>query len=138
MQSQKLQITIGKKIKELRLHKGWTQEQASEKLYICRNTYSDIELGKTDICLSRLVQLANFYNVDVSYFVNENGQIVLYLNGTQNYHDTSQIKNQCNEYLSDFAEEKLKLELKDKELTMQRHEIENLREIITLLKNQLL
>ncbi len=63
MQSQKLQITIGKKIKELRLHKGWTQEQASEKLYICRNTYSDIELGKTDICLSRLVQLANFYNV---------------------------------------------------------------------------
>lgn len=136
MQSQKLQITIGKKIKELRLHKGWTQEQASEKLYICRNTYSDIELGKTDICLSRLVQLANFYNVDVSYFVNENGQIVLYLNGTQNSHDTSQIKNQCNEYLSDFAEEKLKLELKDKELTMQRHEIENLREIITLLKNQ--
>ena len=138
MQLQELQIKIGKKLKELRVVNGWTQEQASEQLHICRNTYSDIELGKTDICLSRLVQLANFYNVDVDYFVNDKEKVVFYLTGNHNTQATNRIEKQCNEYHGNFTEEKLQLinELKDKEITMLQREIENLKEIIALLKKE--
>ncbi len=138
MQTQELQIKIGKKVKELRTVNDWTQEEAAKQLHMCRNTYSDIELGKSDLSLSRLVQLANFYKVDVDYFVDDKEKIVFYLSGTQNSHDTSQIKNLCNEYHGNLAEEKLQLqlEMKDKELAMQQRENENLREIIALLKEK--
>jgi transcriptional regulator with XRE-family HTH domain len=116
----------------------WTQEQAAKQLNMCRNTYSDIELGKSDISLSRLVQLANFYHVDVDYFVDDKEKIVFYLSGTQNSHDTSQIKNLCNEYQSNLAEEKLQLiiELKDKELALQQREILYLKELLDMHKRE--
>jgi transcriptional regulator with XRE-family HTH domain len=137
MQTQELQIKIGKKVKELRTINDWTQEEAAKELHMCRNTYSDIELGKSDLSLSRLVQLANFYKVDVDYFVSENGKVILYLTGNQNT-QANKIEKQCNEYHGGFAEEKLQmqLELKDKELAMQQREIENLSEIIALLKDK--
>ena len=137
MQTQELQIKIGKKIKELRVVNEWTQEQAAKQLNMCRNTYSDIELGKSDISLSRLVQLANFYHVDVDYFVDDKEKVVFYLNGNQNTQSKiDKIEKQCNEYHSNFAEEKLQLiiELKDKELAMQQRENENLREQVLQLK----
>jgi transcriptional regulator with XRE-family HTH domain len=135
MQTQELQIKIGKKIKELRVVNEWTQEQAAKQLNMCRNTYSDIELGKSDISISRLVQLANFYHVDVDNFVDDKEKVVFYLNGNQNAEaNHKKIENQCTKYHSHFAEEKLQLiiELKDKELALQQREIENLREIIAL------
>jgi len=134
MQTQELQIKIGKKVKELRVVNDWTQEQAAKQLNMCRNTYSDIELGKSDISLSRLVQLADFYKVDVNYFVDDKEKIVIYLAGTQN----TQFHSQRYEYHVHSGEEKLQLiiELKDKELALQQREIENLKEIIALLKNQ--
>jgi len=134
MQTQELQIKIGKKVKELRVVNEWTQEEAAKQLHMCRNTYSDIELGKSDISISRLVQLANFYHVDVDYFVDDKERVIFYSTGTNgNFH-----KSQCNEYHVHSGEEKLQLiiELKDKELAMQQREIENLREIIALLKTK--
>jgi hypothetical protein len=84
------------------------------------------------------VQLANFYNVDVDYFVNDKEKLVFYLTGNHNTQATNRIEKQCNEYHGNFTEEKLQLinELKNKEITMQQHEIENLKEIITLLKTK--
>jgi transcriptional regulator with XRE-family HTH domain len=139
MQTQELQIKIGKKVKELRTINDWTQEEAAKELHMCRNTYSDIELGKSDLSLSRLVQLANFYKVDVDYFVSEDKRVVFYLTGNQKAEaNNSKVENQCHEYHGDFAEEKLQmqLEMKDKELAMKDREIENLREIIALLKRE--
>lgn len=136
MQTQELQIRIGKKVKELRVVNNWTQEQAAKQLYMCRNTYSDIELGKSDISLSRLVQLANFYHVEVDYFINDKEKIVFYLTGNHNTQATNRIEKQCNEYHGNFTEEKLELilELKDKELALQQREIEKLNKIIELLE----
>ncbi len=141
MQTEEIQIKIGKKLKELRTVNQWTQEQIAGQLHLTRNAYSDIELGKTDICISRLAQLANFFSVDISYFVNDNEKVVIYLAGTQNiqFAKSQKIKD-CHIYP---AEEKLQheldkqqliIELKDKELTMKDRENENLKEIIALLK----
>ncbi len=83
MNIQELQIKIGKEIKQLRLMNHWTQEQIAEQLHLCRNAYSDIELGKTDIHLSRLVHIANFFGVDISYFIDDKEKTVFYLMATQ-------------------------------------------------------
>lgn len=136
MQAQELQIKIGKKLKELRVVNGWTQEEAAKQLHICRNTYSDIELGKTDMALSRLIQFANFYNVDVDYFVSENGKVVFYLAGTQNTH-ANKIKNQCTEYQGRLAEDKLQNKLEEVQVKLdeaKETEIANLKKQIALLE----
>ena len=105
MQTEKLQNQIGKKLKELRTVNQWTQEQVAGQLHLTRNAYSDIELGKTDICLSRLAQLANFFGVEISYFVNDKEKVVIYLAGTQNIQSAkSQKIKDCYIYP---AEEKL-------------------------------
>jgi transcriptional regulator with XRE-family HTH domain len=131
MQAQELQIKIGKKLKELRVVNGWTQEEASKQLHICRNTYSDIELGKTDIALSRLIQFANFYDVDVDYFVSENGKVVFYLTGNQNTQaKIDKIEKQCNEYHGSVAEEKMQNKLEEMQGKLdgaKEAEIENLK-----------
>ncbi len=126
MQTEELQIKIGKKLKELRNLNKWTQEQIAEQLHICRNAYGDIELGKTDICLSRLAQLANCFGVDITYFVNEQERIVFYLAGTQN----TQFHSQRHEYHV-HSEEKLQNELEKAQLT-----ITHLQQAMALLQQQ--
>ncbi|WP_051911467.1 helix-turn-helix domain-containing protein [Methylomicrobium agile] len=140
MNTQELQIKIGKKIKELRLVNGWTQEQTSEKLHVCRNTYSDIELGKTDICLSRLVQLANFYSVDVNYFLDDKERVVFYLTGNQNTQANQNIEKQCNEYHRSPEDEKLRDKLEEMQAKLDEVKaVENqlLKEQISQLKEQI-
>lgn len=92
------------------------------------------------------MQLANFYNVDVDYFVDDKEKVVFYLTGNHNTQATNKIEKQCNEYHGNFTEEKLQrelekqqlvIELKDKELALKDRETENLREIIVLLKREL-
>ncbi len=143
MQTEEIQIKIGKKLKELRAVNQWTQEQIAGQLHLTRNAYSDIELGKTDICISRLAQLANFFSVDISYFVNDKERVVIYLAGTQNIQSAKhqKIKN-CHMYPTEeklqheLDKQQLVVELKHKEITMQQREIENLKEIIALLKTK--
>lgn len=145
MQTQEIQIKISKKIKDLRLMNDWTQEQAASQLHICRNAYSDIELGKTDLALSRLIQLANFYKVDVGYFVSEYGKVVFYLTGNHNAQtDTNEIETPCNECHGSLIEEKLynkveemqaKLDqAKEVEIQLLKEQIEQLKETNALLK----
>ena len=46
-----------------------------------RNAYGEIERGKTDIHLSRLVQIANFFAVEIEDLVGSNNRTVFYVNG---------------------------------------------------------
>jgi transcriptional regulator with XRE-family HTH domain len=134
MQTEELQKKIGGEIKKLRLVNEWTQEQIAEQLYICRDAYGDIERGKTDICLSRLAQIADFFGVDVTFLF---GSSPCTTNYTQyNSHVKNRYNhNQCQLY---SAEEKLQHEneLQQKEIAMQQREIEQLNKMIVLLEKQ--
>ena len=81
MQLHELQIKIGKEIKRLRMVSEMTQEQVAEGLHLDRNAYGEIERGKTDIHLSRLVQIANFFEVEIEDLVGSNNRTVFYVNG---------------------------------------------------------
>ncbi len=52
-------MTIGEKIRNLRLIKGFSQENIASTLGISTIAYGDIERNKTDISYSRLEQVAN-------------------------------------------------------------------------------
>lgn len=57
---------IGKDIRNHRLLKGYSQTYMSYCLNISQNAYSKIELGQTDITLSRVVQIAQILETPVA------------------------------------------------------------------------
>lgn len=53
-------MTVGERIKQKRLEKGWTQDDLRIKLgYTSRGTVHHIETGRNDITASRLKQIAD-------------------------------------------------------------------------------
>jgi transcriptional regulator with XRE-family HTH domain len=146
MATEELQIKIGQTIKKLRLDNNWTQEEVARQLYLCRDAYGDIERGKTDICLSRLTQIANLYSVEVTFLFGISSCIT---NNNQYQgrakKQNPQINHHCHFYSAEenlqheLEKQQLTVELKDKELVMKDREIEKLNKIIELLeKNSVL
>lgn len=134
MQTEELQKKIGGEIKKLRLVNEWTQEQIAEQLYICRDAYGDIERGKTDICLSRLAQIADFFGVDVTFLF---GSSPCTTNYTQyNSHvKNGYYQNHCQLH---SAEEKLQYELEKAQLTIEHlsQKVEDKQKIIDVLETK--
>lgn len=58
-----------KKIRELRIEKGETQTKVSTMLGIEQSYYSKIELGKHEISVKDLINVANYFNVSVDYIL---------------------------------------------------------------------
>lgn len=63
------QQKTGRFLKEIRQEKGITQEQAAEKFGVAGRTVSRWETGSNMPDLSMLVEIAVFYNVDVSEII---------------------------------------------------------------------
>lgn len=59
---------IGKKLKELRLSRGWKQTDVADKVGLSRPAISNIESGKRALTLSTLQRFCEVYNIDISYF----------------------------------------------------------------------
>ena len=59
------QQKMGEFLKNLRKEKGLTQEDLAEKFYTSSRTVSRWETGKTIPDLNTLIELADFYNVDI-------------------------------------------------------------------------
>lgn len=59
------QVKTGEFLKQLRKKEGLTQEQLAEQFFVSGRTVSRWETGKNMPDLSILVELADFYNVDI-------------------------------------------------------------------------
>ena len=59
------QQKMGEFLKVLRKEKGLTQEELAEKFYTSSRTVSRWETGKTPPDLNALIELADFYNIDI-------------------------------------------------------------------------
>ncbi len=53
---------MNKKLRELRLQKGLSQENIAFELGISQKSYSDIENGKTELKHKKIIQLAKILN----------------------------------------------------------------------------
>lgn len=58
--------SIGQRIKQLRLQKGWSQETLASKLHVSNRTISNWEQGKRSIHPEQLEAIASVFSLDVS------------------------------------------------------------------------
>ena len=56
---------IGKKIREERVKRGWTQKDLADRLYVDASDVSRMENGKNIGNLEKLVLVANSLNIDL-------------------------------------------------------------------------
>ena len=64
------QIKIGTCLKELRKERNLTQEQIAEKFSVSQRSVSRWENGNTMPDISVLIELADYYNVDLREILN--------------------------------------------------------------------
>lgn len=60
---------IAKKIKELRLEYGLSQQELADKLHFCLNTVSRWETGVKDPSLGSIKLLAKFFDVSTDFLL---------------------------------------------------------------------
>jgi transcriptional regulator with XRE-family HTH domain len=58
-------------LRQLRIQKEFSQEYMAVKLNISQEAYSKIELGKTELTLKRLYEIAIILDVPASEFLNQ-------------------------------------------------------------------
>jgi transcriptional regulator with XRE-family HTH domain len=130
-----LKKQIGRKIKQLRVIKQWSRQQVADKLELSVTSYGSIERGETDMCIMRLAQLAEIFEVTLPDLLGLSEKTIFNFTKTHNTECLIGINSAANDST-------LKNELKECQLTRQaqEREIEYLKQQIAQLQeiNQLL
>jgi transcriptional regulator with XRE-family HTH domain len=127
-------MSVHEKIRLIRETKGLTQEQLAEKLKMSPSAYGDIERGGSDIKLSRLEKISESLDVKLSelFELNEKGSLSI----INSLHSNNETKIHIGSSASELEKQLAINELKDEKLALKDREIDNLREIIALLKRE--
>lgn len=134
-QAKKLNIMqVHQKIKTLRESRNFTQEQMGELLNITASGYSKIERGETRIDISRLQQIADIFEVTIfdlmpqGVTINNNS-----LDNCSNFQNTIQSSNDALH--AEIDKLNTIISHKDEIISRQDQELQSLRKVIDLLKN---
>jgi len=143
-------MELPQKLKLIRSLKSWTQEDVADKLEISTHAYAKIERGETDVNLSRLQQIAEVMEIELSHLFGLDEKNVFNLtcdNNTQ----CQKIDNNWNvnspsteiEYKHKLEKANLIIEQQQKEIDYLTKEIDDfkqqindLRDMINLLKKK--
>lgn len=68
-----LLIRLGTRIRELRLKKGWSQEEFAANCHIHRSHMGEIERGQANITLATLLSIAHQLDMTVSMLFKDVG-----------------------------------------------------------------
>ena len=130
-------MSVNEKVRLFRELNQWSQEEMAERMNMSVAGYAKIERGETNISLHKLKQIASVLQIDLLDLVSTHDSGVILVGGenNQNHFRNNYYGNQAAE----LEVEKLKLELKHKdELLKQReNELETLKDIVNLLKQQI-
>jgi transcriptional regulator with XRE-family HTH domain len=133
-------MEISERIKFMRTFKGWSQDEMAAKLHMAVSGYAKIERGETDIPFSRLKQIANTFEIELSHLIGLNEKNVFNVTGNCDTHDNSSTINiyPCQAAKLQHEKEKLQImiEQKDKEIALLQQQNIDLREVISLLKKE--
>jgi transcriptional regulator with XRE-family HTH domain len=138
MNEEALKKQIALNIKQLRTLKGWSRQQAADKLEMSVAGYGSIERGETDMCIVRLAQIAEVFEVNLKISLGLDEKTIFNFIKTSNTKCSIGINPTSNE-INDLDS---KHELEKSQLIQQSQttEIENLKQQIIQLQeiNQLL
>lgn len=130
-------MSVNEKVRLFRELNQWSQEEMAERMNMSVAGYAKIERGETNISLHKLKQIASVLQIDLLDLVSTHDSCVILVGGenNQNHFRNNYYGNQAAE----LEVEKLKWELKHKdELLKQReNELETLKDIVNLLKQQM-
>jgi len=135
-------MKVHEKIRFLRNQKGWSQEKMAEKLSMTTQGYAKVERGETDYqsnaenYLAKLAKIADMLGVNLEELIMNGDKAIYLVGGNDNNWGDNVVIGSPVELAFEVQKQQLIIELKDKELALQQREIENLKEIIFLLKNQ--
>ncbi|TGO02492.1 hypothetical protein PN36_24200 [Candidatus Thiomargarita nelsonii] len=131
-------MEIYEKLKLIRSSKSWTQEDVANKLGISPQAYAKIERGKTDVHFSRLQQIADVMEIDLSKLLGLDEKNILNLTCDHNkqcidnnWHVNS---TEPTEYKHELEKAHLIIEQQKKENAMLKQQNSDFRDIINLLK----
>jgi transcriptional regulator with XRE-family HTH domain len=125
-------------IRLFRQAKNWTQEDIACRLNMSPNGYGGIERGETDVNLSRLAQIADLFEIQLSELFGFDGKNTLNFgannSGTQTQHNN---QNNCTigACTPDYVELKIEFEKQQVLVEQQTKQIELLNEMIALMKS---
>ena len=128
-------MRVHENIRFMRLYKDWTQETMANKLGISTLAYAKIERGETDINLSRLQQIAEVMEIDLTQLFGLNEKNVLNFtsdNGIQNIQFQEKNNNYCQVNYSSSTEQEIDFLKKENELLQQQNS--EYKDIIHILK----
>ena len=60
-------MRYNERIREIRVARGFTQQQIADQIFVGQRTYADYESGKTRIPIDRLLLLAKYYDLSLDY-----------------------------------------------------------------------
>ena len=130
-------MSVNEKVRLFRELNQWSQEEMAERMNMSVAGYAKIERGETNISLHKLKQIASVLQIDLLDLVSTHDSGVILVGGenNQNHFRNNYYGNQAAE----LEVEKLKLELKHKDelLKHRENELETLRDIVNLLKQQM-
>ena len=69
MSNENITIRFGRRLKDLRKKKRWTQVQMADALGIDRSYISDMENGKLNVCLPTMEVLAQGFGMSMSKLI---------------------------------------------------------------------
>ena len=130
-------MSVNEKVRLFRELNQWSQEEMAERTNMSVAGYAKIERGETNISLHKLKQIASVLQIDLLDLVSTHDSGVILVGGENNQNHFR--NNYYGNQVAELEIEKLKLELKHKDelLKHRENELETLRDIVNLLKQQM-
>jgi len=102
------EMTLGRRIKELRNNKNLTQEELAQKLNTNRPTLSNWELDRTQPGYTMLKKVADFFEVSTDYLLNgtsadllPGGKVAIYVENDKLV-DISELPSEIRQQVLDY------------------------------------
>ncbi len=127
-------MQVHEKIRQMRVLKGWSQEDMADRLQMSVNGYANIERGETDVQASRLEQIAKLFGMDLMELFSFGERNTVFSIGDNNTHHTQNILCSQESVAFELQKCQLLLQQKDLELEHQKKEIAYLQQIVKLLR----
>lgn len=127
-------MKVHEKIRLMRESNHLTQEEMAAKLNMSVNGYSKIERGETKVHIPKLEQIASVLDLDLLELISDEKNVYLI---SDNSNNGCNVIGSTAEIASEIQRLQMTISHKDEIIELQKCQIKQLEEIITLMKQKL-